>query len=66
MEFAAAAALGLLWGSFLNVVIYRLPQTAAADLGARGARSLAFPRLAAFLLPEVRRAHSALAKTSPC
>ena len=42
MEFAAAAALGLLWGSFLNVVIYRLPQTAAADLGARGARSLAF------------------------
>ena len=40
MEFAAAAALGLLWGSFLNVVIYRLPQTAAADSSAR--RSLTF------------------------
>lgn len=41
-EFAALTALGLLWGSFLNVVVYRLPQTDAADLGARRGRSLAF------------------------
>ena len=41
-EFVAAALLGLLWGSFLNVVIYRLPQTDAAELGAGRGRSLAF------------------------
>ena len=41
-EFIAATLLGLLWGSFLNVVVYRLPQTDAAELGARRGRSLAF------------------------
>lgn len=41
-EFIAAGVFGLLWGSFLNVVVYRLPQTDAADLGARRGRSLAF------------------------
>ena len=41
-EFAAAAAFGLLWGSFLNVVIYRLPQIDAAATGARRGRTLAF------------------------
>ena len=41
-EFIAAGAFGLLWGSFLNVVVYRLPQTDAADLGAGRGRSLAF------------------------
>lgn len=41
-ELAAAALLGLLWGSFLNVVVYRLPQTDAAELGARRGRTLAF------------------------
>ena len=42
LEFVAAALIGLLWGSFLNVVVYRLPQTDAAELGARRGRSLAF------------------------
>ena len=41
-ELAAAAGFGLLWGSFLNVVIYRLPQTDAAELGAGKGRTLAF------------------------
>ena len=41
-ELAAAAGFGLLWGSFLNVAIYRLPQTDAAELGAGKGRSLAF------------------------
>ena len=30
--FAVISLLGLLWGSFLNVIIYRLPQTAAAGI----------------------------------
>ena len=37
---ALAGGFGLLWGSFLNVVIYRLPQTAAAGLPGRGEHSL--------------------------
>lgn len=40
--FVAGGLFGLLWGSFLNVVVYRLPQTDAAGLGARRGRTLAF------------------------
>ena len=35
-----AVFIGLIWGSFLNVVIYRFPQTAAAGLRARGESTL--------------------------
>ena len=38
---AAATALGLLWGSFLNVAVYRLPQTEVGGFGA-GGRALSF------------------------
>ena len=61
-ELAAAAGFGLLWGSFLNVVIYRLPQTDAAELGAGKGRHAGLSRLAALVLSAVRGADSVLAK----
>ncbi len=42
MEYAAAFVLGTIVGSFINVVVYRLPSVAAAGIRPNATRSLAF------------------------